>query len=116
MEIKFSLQDHMKYLCDFKISIHSKLRLPKYKISRYYKTSGYKYKANNLYEYAMSKPAVKTCDNNKYLLYNNSKISSSIKQKIYKRISSSNDKPESFTEAAYRPYFYAEEDEEWDDE
>lgn len=108
MEVKFSLQDRMKYLCNLKMSMY-RFRL------RTYKTSNFKRKANTLYEYAMMKPAVKTDSNKKYLLFNNSKISSTAQIK-YKRISSSTDKVESFTEVAYRPYFYAEEDEEWDDE
>ena len=108
MEVKFSLQDRMKYLCNLKMNIYSKFNL-----ARRYKASNFKSKANTLYEYAMMKPAIKT-DNSKYLLYNNSKISNATAQRNYKRISSSNDKLESFTEAAYRPCFYAEEDEEWD--
>jgi len=110
VELKFSLQDRMKYLCDLKMSMYNKFRL-----GRRYKISNFKCKANTLYEYAIIKPAVKTDSSTKYLLFNNSKISST-DQKKYKRISGFNDKPESFTNVAYRHYFYAEEDEEWDDE
>jgi len=109
MEIKFSLQDHMKYLCDLKMSMYNKFRL-----GRRYKISNCKYKANGVYEYANTKPAIKTDSSTKYVLFNNSKISSTY-QKKYKRISGFNDKLESFTDVAYRPYFYAEEDEEWND-
>ena len=111
MEIKFSLQDRMKYLCDLKMSMYNKFRL-----GRRYKISNCKYKANGVYEYANTKPPVITGNSKKYLVFNNSKISSTTAQIKYKRISSSNDRVESFTEVAYRPYFYAEEDEEWDDE